>query len=40
MGVEEDFKKLRELVLLEESKNCLPSEVKTYIEQQKTATLP
>ena len=40
MGVDEDFKKLRELMLLEEFKNCLPSEVKTYIEEQKTATLP
>ena len=39
MGVEEDFKKLRELMILEEFKNCLPSEVKTYIEEQKTATL-
>ena len=36
MGVEADFKKL---MLLEEFKNCLPSEVKTYIEEQKTATL-
>ena len=39
MGVEEDFKKLRKLMLLEEFKNCLPGEVKTYIEEQKTATL-
>ena len=39
MGVEEDFKKLRELMLLEKFKNCLPSEVKIYIEEQKTATL-
>ena len=39
MGVEEDFKKLRELMILEEFKNCLPSEVKTYIEEQKIATL-
>ena len=39
MGVEEDFKKLRELMILEEFKNCLPSEIKTYIEEQKTATL-
>ena len=31
MGVEEDFKKLRELMLLEEFKNCLPSEIKTYV---------
>ena len=36
MGVEEDFKKLRELMLLEEFKNCLPSEVKTYVEEQYT----
>ena len=26
-------------MILEEFKNCLPSEVKTYIEEQKTATL-
>ena len=39
MSVEEDFKKLRELMLLEEFKNCLPSEVKTYIEEKRTATL-
>ena len=38
MGVEEDFKKLRELMILE-FKNCLPIEVKTYIEEQKTAIL-
>ena len=29
MGVEEDFKKPRELMLLEEFKDGLPSEVKT-----------
>ena len=39
MSVKEDFKKLRELMLLEEFKNCLPSEVKTYLEEQKMATL-
>ena len=31
MGVDEDFKKLRELMPLEEFKNCLPSEVKKHI---------
>ena len=35
MGVGDDFKKLRELMLLEEFKNCLPGEVKTYLEEQK-----
>ena len=39
MDVENDFKKLRKLMLLEEFKNCLPSEVETYIEEQKTAKL-
>ena len=33
------MKKLTELMILEEFKNCLPSEVKIYIEEQKTATL-
>ena len=39
IGVEEDFKKLRELILLEKFKNFLPSEVKIYMEEQKIATL-
>ena len=39
MGIKENFKKLRELMLLEEFKSCLPNKVKTHIEEQKTATL-
>ena len=39
MGIEVDFNKLRELMLLEEFKNRLPSEVKSYIKEQKTAPL-
>ena len=38
MGVD-DFKKFRELVFLEEFKNCLPNEIKTYLEEQKMTTL-
>ena len=39
MGVNNDFKKLRELMLLEEFKNCVPNEIKTYLEEQKLITL-
>ncbi|KAJ8018540.1 hypothetical protein HOLleu_43415 [Holothuria leucospilota] len=34
MDVKEDFTKLRELVLLEEFKECVPSEVKTYLSDR------
>ena len=39
MGVNNDFKKLRELMLLEEFKNCMPNEIKMYLEEQKLITL-
>jgi len=39
MGVDSDFKRLRELMLLEEFKTCLPNELKTYLEEQKVTTL-
>ena len=39
MGVNNDFKKLRELMFLEEFKNCVPNEIKTYLEEQKLITL-
>ena len=31
--------KLRQLLLLEEFKNCLPSEVKTYLDEHKVESL-
>jgi len=39
MGVDSDFKHLRELMLLEEFKTCLPTEMKMYLEEQKATTL-
>jgi len=39
MEIGKDFAKLRELLLLEEFKKCLPNEIKTYLEEQKTNTL-
>jgi len=39
METGKDFTKLRELLLLEEFKKCLPNEIKTYLEEQKTNTL-
>ena len=38
MGVSNDFSKLWQLILLEEFKNCLPSVIKIYLEEQKTDT--
>ena len=34
-----NYEKLRQLVLVEEFKKCLPSEVKTYIDKKKVETL-
>jgi len=34
-GIDKDLKKIRELMHLEESKNCLPSKIKIYLEEQK-----
>ena len=39
MNIDKDFKKLREMMLLKEFKNCLPSEIKMYLEEQKMTTL-
>lgn len=33
------YDKLRQLLLIEEFKNCLPSEVRTYIDERKAETL-
>ena len=33
-----DFEKLRQLLLIEEFKKCLPGEVKTYIDEKKVET--
>ena len=37
--VESDFTRLRELLLIEEFKNCIPNEVKTYLDESKVETL-
>ena len=37
--IQEDFEKLRQLVLIEEFKKCLPNEVKTYIDEKKVDIL-
>ena len=37
--VEGDYTRLRELPLIEEFKNCLPNEVKTYLDKNKVGTL-
>ena len=37
--VQNDFGRLRQLVLMEEFKNCLPSEIKTYLDEQKVDSL-
>jgi len=39
MGVDKDFKKLRELMLLEEFNNCLLADIKMYLEEQKLTML-
>ena len=38
-NVNGDFMKLREMLLIEEFKSCLPPEVKTYLDEQKVDTL-
>ena len=37
--VVKDFEKLRQLILVEEFKSCLPSNIKTYIDEQKVDSL-
>ena len=37
--VVKDFEKLRQLVLVEEFKSCLPNSIKTYIDEQKADSL-
>ena len=37
--VSQNFEKLRQLVLVEEFKSCLPSNIKTYIDKQKANSL-
>ena len=37
--VAQDFMKLRQLILIEEFKGCLPAGVKTYIEEQKVESI-
>ena len=34
-----EFRKLRQLVLVEEFKACVPVDIKTYIDEQKATTL-
>ena len=37
--VQKDFGRLRQLVLMEEFKNCLPSEIKTHLDEQNIDSL-
>ena len=37
--IENNFEKLRQLILVEEFKNCVPSEVRTYLDEKKADTL-
>jgi len=37
--IESNFEKLRQLILVEEFKNCVPSEVRTYLDEKKADTL-
>jgi len=37
--VEKEYEKLRQMILLEEFKSCLPDNMKTYIEEQKADSL-
>ena len=37
--VAKDYEKLRQMILVEEFKNCLPDNIKTYIEERKTEDL-
>jgi len=34
-----DFEKLRQLILLEDFKDCLPTEIKTYLDEQRVDSL-
>ena len=34
-----EFEKLRQLILVEEFKDCLPTEIKTYLDEQKVDNL-
>ena len=36
---ENEYDKLRQMILLEEFKSCLPDNIKTYIEEQKADSL-
>ena len=37
--VENNYEKLRQLILVEKFKNCVPSEVRTYLDERKADTL-
>ena len=37
--VEGDYTRLHQLLLIEEFKNCLPNEVKTYLDENKVETI-
>ena len=37
--IENNYEKLRQLLLIEEFKNCVPSEVITYLDEKKADTL-
>jgi len=37
--IEGSYDKLRQLLLIEEIKNCLPGEIMTYIDKRKAETL-
>ena len=37
--VAKDFEKLRQLLLIEEFQACVPTNIKTYIDEQKATTL-
>ena len=37
--IDNNFDKLRQLLLIEEFKKCLPSEVKTYLDEKKAEML-
>ena len=39
LEVESNFTRLHELLLIEEFKNCLPNEVKTYLDENNVETL-
>ena len=38
-GVDGDFNRLRQLLMMEEFKNCLPSDIRTYLDEQKVDNL-